>query len=209
MYPFKAKKKQTTFFELFKGVSDELQKIAALFDEFAGHFDKADEYAQKAKDIEHAADSKTHAIVDKLNKTFITPFDREDIYLLASELDDIVDLIEKVIHDIALYKITEKIPAINEFAPLISEGSLYIGKLVECMQSQKHGARLLSYKIKLHDLEDKGDIAFDSGLQNIFTGNNDPIMVIKLKDVLEGLEQIMDKYQKVSNIVEGIMVKSS
>ena len=100
--------KQNIFFALFKQLSDYLEEMTLLFKEFTTCFKDFEKYSQKAKEIEHQADTKIHEIVDKLNKTFITPFDREDIYLLAHEMDNIIDLIENVIHNIELYQIREK-----------------------------------------------------------------------------------------------------
>jgi hypothetical protein len=203
------KPKKPDFFILFQEVSQNLTAIAALFQEFTKDFNHFESYAQKAKNIEHSADEKTHHIVERLNKTFITPFDREDIYLLAHELDDIVDLTENAIHNIYLYNITKKNPAMDEFAPLITQGAAYTEKLIACMEEQKCSPELSEAKIAIHELEDKGDIIFAAAIARLFGEEKDPITVIKEKDILECLENIVDKYQKVSDIIESILVKSS
>ena len=201
--------KKVVFFDLLKDVSADLKEIAALFGEFARDFRDIEKYAHKAKEIERKADLKTHEVINRLNKTFITPFDREDIYLLAHELDDIIDLIENVMHNIKLYQITRKIAAIDEFAPLIFEAADYLQKLLECLQKQKYTQEFLNIKIKIHELEDKGDETFRKGIGSLFQEEKDPIFILKLKDILESLEDVMDKYQHVSDIIEGIIVKSS
>ncbi len=203
------KPKRSEFFDQFKDVSKDLSAISALFAAFAKDFNNFESYAEKAKAIEHSADEKTHQIVEHLNKTFITPFDREDIYLLTHELDDIVDLIENAIHNIYLYKVTRKISALDEFAPLITQGAAYTEKLIGCLEQQKCSPELSTAKIAMHELEDKGDAVFASAIGRLFREEQDPITVIKEKDILECLENILDKYQKVSDIIEGILVKSS
>src|SRR5438128_1860436 len=95
--------KQSVFFDDLNQLNRHLQSIVRLFADFAQNFNSFETYAQKAKAIEHDGDAKTHEIIDKLNKTFITPIDREDIYLLSHQLDDIIDLVENVIHNIKLY----------------------------------------------------------------------------------------------------------
>jgi uncharacterized protein len=201
--------KQNQFFVLFKGVSSDLKNIAALFSDFSARFDDFAGYAEKAKALEHSADQKTHDIVNALNKTFITPFDREDIYTLASNLDDIVDLIENVIQNVYLFNMQEKVPALTAFTPLISAGADTIEKLLGCLEEQKYSKELVAAKIHMHDLEDRGDEIFNNALRDLFTDHHDPIEIIKLKDILERLERIMDKYQRVGDIIEGIIVKST
>jgi predicted phosphate transport protein (TIGR00153 family) len=201
--------KQDNFFILFRGVSSDLQNIVAVFREFSDEFSDFTSYSKKAKDIEHSADQKIHEIVSALNKTFITPFDREDIYMLASNLDDIVDLIENVMQNVYLFNIKEKIPAITAFTPLISAGADNIEKLMACLEKQKYTKELMDAKIYMHKLEDQGDEIFSNALKDLFADHHDPVEIIKLKDILERLERIMDKYQKVSDIIEGIIVKST
>jgi uncharacterized protein len=204
---FKSKKQD--FFILFKEIATDLLAISNLFAEFAKNFNSFEEYSKKAKELEHRADEKTHGIIKYLNNTFITPFDREDIYLLAHELDDIVDLIENAIHNIYLYNITKKNPAIDEFAPIIVQGAENVAKLISCLEKQKCSPQLQETKITMHSLEDKGDIIFANSIAKLFSEEKDAVTVVKEKDILECLENIMDKYQKVSDMIAGILVKSS
>lgn len=201
--------KENKFFTLFKNLNVTQQEIALLLKEFADRFSDADEYQRRAKDIEHTADSITHEIIDTLNRTFITPFDREDIYLLTNELDDIVDLIENVINNIHIYDIREKREYFDRFAETIVEASKSLDQLMEQFKNLKKTDLLLKSKIRIHELEDRGDAIFTSALSTLFKTEKDPITLIKWKDILEDLEAVMDKYQKVSDIIESIIVKSS
>lgn len=201
--------RQAVFYDQFNSIHEELNKLVILFAEFSENFNNFEHYATKAKLIESAADDKTHAIIEKLNKTFITPFDREDIYLLAHELDDVVDLIQHTINNIYLYKVTKRIEAMSEFSVLITKASYELGVMLNCLKQKKNSELLKQTKIKIHALEDAGDNVFSKAMTKLFEKTTDPVELIKHKDILESLEHVMDKFQKVSDIIEGIMVKSS
>lgn len=200
--------KQIIFYDLLLKVSKTLQEMADLFAEFTRNFKNFGEYVKKAKDLEHKADSETHEIIEKLNKTFITPFDREDIYMLAHQMDDIIDLMEDVIHNICIYQIKEKFTPMDEFAKLIVEASKCLDKLLHHLQKQKHTEELVAMKIRIHELEDKADAIFNSATTEMFKNGGDPIEIMKRKDILEGMEDTMDEFQRVSDLIEGIVVKS-
>ena len=118
-------------------------------------------------------------------------------------------LTENAIHNIYLYKVAKKNPALDEFAELLSQGSVYTEKLIAHMEIQKCTPEFSEIKTLMHDLEDKGDDVFALAISRLFTEEKDPIAVIKEKDILECLENVLDKYKKVSDIIEGILVKSS
>ncbi len=201
--------RQEIFFDHLKGMSDRVKEMVALLVEFGERFDQAESFAKRAKDLEHQADQKTHEITDWLNKTFITPLDREDIYLLVHELDDIVDLIENVIKSIHLYQIKQKFDGLAEFIWTIEQASGYLEQLLDHLHEPSYTPKLKQAIIRLHELEDRGDMTFYKSISNLLNHPQDPVLVIKLKDVLEDLENVMDKFQKVSDIIDGIIVKSS
>lgn len=201
--------KQPVFFDLFDQTMVIQKEMVDLFSEFSSKFSDFENYAKRAKEIEKKGDHKAHEVIGLLNKTFITPFDREDIYDLAHELDNIIDLIENVIHNIHLYNVKEALPALPKFALLMQQASQNLQELMKCLREQKHTQKLADLKIKIHSLEDDGDELFANSLSELFTNDHDAIHVIKVKDILQGLENVMDHYQAVSNIIEGIVVKSS
>lgn len=190
-------------------MSANMKDMVALFEEFVGKFDNFENYFHRAEELEHRGDQQTHEIIDHLNQTFITPFDREDIYSLSHELDDVMDLIEKVIHDVHVYKITERIPALEKFLPLIREANACVAELLTCLEKKKYTPRLLDIKIRVHELEDQGDLLFDEAMAALFKEGKDAITVIKVKDILQDLEDLMDQYQRLSDMIEGIIVKST
>jgi uncharacterized protein len=201
--------KEPAFHENFKQMSVCLTEMTELFQHFAADYKNFESYSQKAKEIEHRADTIAHRVINLLNQSFMTPFDREDIYRLVHELDDIIDLLENTIHSIHIYEMTEKKDFINEFAQFTFEATDKLNALIkECFEKQKYTDRIWQLICDIHNLEDKGDVAYERGLRRLFNEEADPIKVIKWKDILYTLEFIMDVYQKVSNTIEGIVVKS-
>lgn len=201
--------KQQIFFDLLKNLNLSLSEMASLFGEFAADFGNFGNYAERAKAIEHEADACAHKIIDRLNQTFITPFDREDIYVLTEALDNIVDLIENVVQNIDIYGITKKRAALDEFAAIIGENAAALEALMAEFEKQKLSPAFCEARVKIHDLEDQGDEIFKNSLSVLFKEEKDPVEIIKWKDILENLERVMDEFQNVSNILENIIVKSN
>jgi uncharacterized protein len=201
--------KQPAFFDYFKELNNCIKEISILFSEFSNNFSNFEDYWTRAKKIEHRADQITRKIIKELNASFITPFDREDIYSLAQRLDDIVDLTENAIQNICLYEIKEKREAIKDFSVLILEASSNLDKLIhECFKKKINTDNVNEWIIKIHDLEDQGDLAFQRAIKDIFEKENNCINVIKWKDIIQDLESVMDQYKKVSSSIVGVIVKS-
>ncbi len=201
--------RQYEFFDLFEDLGSAQCNLAVLLKEYATVFGNHAEYAKRAKEIEHRADETTHAIIERLNKTFITPFDREDIFMLAHALDDIVDLLENAVHNISVYGIEQQRPAFDEFARTIVEAAGVLEKLLELLRDRQQSPQLQNLKIRMHELEDQGDAIFTQALGELLRDGEEPLLVIKWKDILEDLEQTLDTYQRVADTIDGIIVKSS
>ncbi|MGB9835368.1 MAG: DUF47 domain-containing protein [Candidatus Saccharicenans sp.] len=202
--------KEPAFAQHFSDLTSCLSEITEVFCEFSRNFDHSAQYWEKAKQVEHKADHVAHEIIKLLNQCFITPFDREDIYKLVHEIDDIIDLIENAIHNVYLYGLNDKRGFIDEFAVFSREATEKLNKLVaEIFKSQKYTQHIAELIRSIHDLEDKGDVVYARSLQKLFQEEKDPVSIMKWKDILFILETIMDVYQRVSNTVEGIVVKSS
>lgn len=202
--------KEPAFSENFQKMSGALTEITVVFQDFTREFRDFEAYWRKTKSIEHKADEIAHAIIGLINKSFITPFDREDIYQLIHEFDDIIDLIENTVHNIYLYDVSVKKPFVDEFSLLIGRATIALNKLVaEIFHQQKYTESMWKLIRELHDLEDEGDLVYQRSIRTLFQEEKDPIAVIKWKDILNTLEHIMDVYQNMSNTVEGIVVKGS
>jgi len=202
--------KQPIFSELFKQLNACIKESAIIFNEFSSSFSDFEKYFVKIEDVEHRADDITHEIVNQLNKTFITPFDREDIYSLAQEMDDIIDLITHAVHTTVIYKLGEKKFGVDKFASMISRSSAELDKLVkDCFEKQKISPQVNSWVVKIHEIEDEADYLYQKCLRQLFEEENDAKMIIKWKDIYLNLEDVLDAFQSTSDTIESMIVKSS
>lgn len=202
--------KQPVFFTLFNDFTEQLTVMAETFSKGTQSMDALPAAVNTARDIEHAADAITHKIIDRLNSTFITPIDREDIYVLAKELDEIVDLIENALHNMQLCQVKDMHPAVKEFAALITEASKELSKLVHVINDRKKRKECQAMVIRIHELEDKGDVIFQNALSDLFKNHqSDVLYIVQWKDILEDLENVMDQFQAASDTIESVIVKAS
>ncbi len=158
------------------------------------------------RDLEHAGDEVTHELVRTLNRTFVTPFDREDIYALASGLDDVLDYIEEIADTVTLYKI-DRIPAsaremMRLIVAAVAELQHGVAKLEELKGVEEHG-------IEVHRLENLGDTASRQAIADLFAGGYEALEVIKLKEFFTLLEDALDRCEDVANILESITIKNA
>ena len=195
-----------SFYDLFSESASHLVVGAQFLAEMLGDGGDREGIAQRMRDAEHAADETTHAIVKRVNSTFVTPFDREDIYALASALDDVMDMMDEAVDLVLLYDVTQ----------LPAETSEQVEVLQRCaeltagaMPSLTTMSSLDEYWIEINRLENAGDKSYRRILASLFKGDYDAIEVIKLKDIVESLEGAIDAFEKVANILEQIAVKES
>jgi predicted phosphate transport protein (TIGR00153 family) len=198
--------RDNSFFAMFSAMSDNLIAGArALVDLFANYHDvekKIDEIHR----IEREGDELTHAILTKLNQTFITPFDREDIHELASKLDDVLDFINAAGARIVMYRITAPPPAAGELATIILQQSQELQKAVSLMQ--KNG-NILVHCVEINRLENEADMVSQQAIARLFECEKDPINLIKIKELLEFLERATDKAEDVANVLETVVLKNT
>lgn len=199
------------FFELFEAQAAHNVRAAKVFKDLALNWDVKSPAFDQLRDIEHEADITTHEVIDKLNRTFVTPFDREDIHELTSVLDDVVDLIQSVAHRMQLYHVDHTSEALQNMADILWQSTENVLKAVKAMKggvdAGENNRRLLDYCIEINRLENAGDHALHNAISKLFAGNPDPLEVIKWKDIYEGLEIAMDKCEDIANTIEGIVVK--
>lgn len=199
--------KDRTFFNYLENSSKNLEDMAGLLAKVTKVYKNFETFGRQAKKIEHHADEDVHDIVRWLNKTFITPFDREDIYLMALEFDDIIDLMEEVIHNLDLYRIKKPPFFLESYCKLICEDATFLAKLFSSLESSKGSDHVQEYILKIHELEDEGDVLYDASVVKIFKETRNPVEIIKIKDICDKLENIMDKFQKLSDVTEGLLMK--
>ena len=173
-----------------------------LFDNYPAREEKAAEI----KRLEHVGDDLTHSVLTKLNQTFITPFDREDIHRLASSLDDVLDFVNAAAERIWMYKITEPPPAAARLSRLVLSQCKELGQAVSHLQNQ---GDVLGRCVEIKRLENEADVASREAIARLFEGERDPIKLIKTKELLEVLETATDKAEDAANVLETVVLKSA
>jgi predicted phosphate transport protein (TIGR00153 family) len=196
----------TAFYNLLTSSAAQLVDGAALLAEMLGDGNDRKDIAKRMRDAEHHADETTHEIVRRVNSTFVTPFDREDIYALASGLDDVMDFMEEAVDLTLLYEV-ENLPAeLADQVEVIQRCAELTAESMPRLQSMKD---LEEYWIEINRLENAGDKSYRRILAKLFSGSYDALEVLKLKDIVDSLEHAIDAFEKVANIVEQIHVKES
>jgi predicted phosphate transport protein (TIGR00153 family) len=160
----------------------------------------------KLKDIEHRGDDMTHTLLTKLNSTFITPFDREDIHRLASSIDDVLDLLNAAGDRMMVYKITSVPPETAKLAALILQQSEEIERAVAGLEKQQH---VLEHCVEINRLENEADRITREAVGHLFDTEKDPIQLIKIKELFEVLELATDKAEDAANVLEAVILKSA
>jgi len=158
------------------------------------------------QEIEHKGDDLTHAIITKLNQTFITPFDREDIHKLASSLDDVLDFANSAATRLIVYNITDPPPESADLAGVIVRQAVELGRAVAVLE--KNGL-VLQHCVEVNRLENEADQISRKAIAHLFETEKDPIRLIKIKELYEVLERATDKAEDAANVLESVMVKSA
>ena len=196
----------TAFYSLLTSSAAQLVDGASLLAEMLGEGNDRKDIAKRMRDAEHHADETTHEIVRRVNSTFVTPFDREDIYALASGLDDVMDFMEEAVDLVLLYEV-ETLPAeLADQVEVLQRCAELTAESMPRLQSMKD---LEEYWIEINRLENAGDKSYRRILAKLFSGQYDALEVLKLKDIVDSLEHAIDAFEKVANIVEQIHVKES
>ena len=198
--------RERSFFTMFTEVTANIREGArALVNLFADYRD-IESRAAHIKDLEHRGDQLTHELMMRLNQTFITPFDREDIHELASKLDDVIDLIDAVTSRLVIYRIHQLRPGAGELAHTLLKATEEIHAAVSLLEKQD---RILDHCIKINSLEKEGDRAVRAAIARLFEEEKDPIEILKWKEILESLETATDKCEDVANVLESVVLKSA
>ena len=196
----------TTFYDLFSQSATHLVDGAALLAEMLGEGNDRAAIAQRMRDAEHQADETTHEIVRRVNSTFVTPFDREDIYSLASQLDDVMDFMEEAVDLVLLYEVEHLPSELANQVEVIQRCADITNDAMPRLQAMKD---LEEYWIEINRLENAGDKSYRRILAKLFSGKYEALEVMKLKDVVDSLESAIDAFEHVANTVEQIAVKES
>lgn len=198
--------RETKFFELFENMSSNLTKSARLLAETLGDLENVQVRVRQLSDLEHIGDDITHTILTRLNQTFITPFDREDIHKLASSLDDVLDFIHAAGERLVMYKISAVPPAAAELAHIIIRQTEELAKAVAMLEKHDH---VLEHCVEVNRLENEADTVARENIGKLFEREKDPITLIKLKELFEVLETATDKAEDAANVLESVVLKGA
>ena len=196
----------TSFYDLFTQAAQHLVAGADLLAEMLGEGADHADVARRMREAEHTADETTHELIKKVNSTFVTPFDREDIYALGSGLDDVMDLMDEAVDLILLYEVKVLPPELSTQVEVLQRCAELTAAAMPNLRSMQS---LEEYWIEVNRLENAGDKNHRRTLAKLFSGEFKTIEVLKLKDIVESLEEAIDAFEKVANIVEQIAVKES
>ncbi len=198
--------KDVDFFEIFDRAASNIKKAAELLVALTENFDNLPQRAKEIYEVEQDGDMLTHDIMRKLNKTFVTPIDREDLHALDSRLDDVLDLIWAAVDRITVFRLTETTKEAIAMAQNLLMTAEVIQKAIKKLK-EKNYSHVQEYCIEINRLENRMDRDFRDALGNLFDNIKDPILIIKWKEVYEHLEDASDRCEDVANIIEGIVLK--
>lgn len=195
------------FFELFSRASSNAVDIARLGLELFERFPQdGAELIGRIKELEHTGDNITHEAVTLINKTFVTPFDRDDIYRLATAIDDVCDFVDETADNLGSWGVTDVPADARALADVILRATILLDEAVQRLDGFKDSKQQL---IELRSLEDEGDRLYRNGVGELFrSGADDPLMVIRWKDIYEGLEEAIDACENAADVLEAIVVKN-
>lgn len=199
--------REDQYFSFFSQMTSHIYDAATLLVEMMSEGTRDyNDYAQRMKVIEHACDELTHTISTSLNKSFITPFDREDIYMLSSALDDVVDLIDDAARAMVMFDIRESSAHARRFADVIHRMAVQLHEIVSVLAKP---VGLTPRLVEMHRLENEGDDIYHTAIAELFRQQTDPLTVLKWKEIYEKLEATVDRCENVANIIESMIIKHS
>jgi len=198
--------RETKFFDLFAEVAANVTEAARLLRGILDDFDNVPARVEKLKALERRGDDMTHAIITKLNQTFITPFDREDIHRLASSLDDVLDFVNAAGQRLVVYNFCSAPPRASELAAIIVRQVEELSKAVSLLEKNKH---VLEHCVEVNRLENEADRVCRQVIGRLFEQEKDPIALIKMKELYEVLEMATDKAEDAANVLEAVVLKSA
>ena len=200
--------KEVKFFDYLNLQAENLVKAAEYFKSILKNGVMNEISARKIHDLEHEGDTLTHEITDMLNRTFITPIDREDIFALANQIDDVLDMLNAMAGRMKLYKLDPGDEHFSQFIELINQSATALSNAVKHMHDTKRGRRVLDYCIEVNRLENMGDQVREKAISRLFEAEMDPIVVIKWKEMYEVAEGTLDNCEHVAKLIESILVKN-
>jgi hypothetical protein len=200
--------KDTVFFDLFEGLARHVVKAAENLQQLAHQFPDVSAPLQRIREEEHAADDLAHTALERLDRTFITPFDREDIHTLVGELDDIIDTIDALAKRFPLFHVNKMEDGFIKQADLLVEATRVVSDAVHRLRESRKLSELSKQLIDIHDKESIGDDNHHAAMSRLFDGTVEPLDVIKWKELYDYVESALDGCEDVGNTIERIVLKN-
>jgi predicted phosphate transport protein (TIGR00153 family) len=204
---FRMTQREMTFFDVFEAASEIGYQSAVILQDLVLHFDDPDSKIRALEDKEHEGDKQVHAMMDRLNKSFITPIDREDLFAISKDLDNITDCIESTAHLFTMFDVHAVREDAKAFVKLIVEATAEVHAVTKEMKNFKKSKELKPRVIEINRLENEGDQLHRRAVHALFTQEKDPLEVMKWKEVYENLESALDACEHVANIILGVVMK--
>ena len=194
------------FFDLFEKASGVVLAGAETMLQMLNDFENAEQYRQRIGDLEHEGDAVIHEVMDKLNRTFVTPFDQEDIRAIASRLDDIIDFTQAAAERLVLYRVTAPIPASIELATVLLHTVQEVQKVIAMMRDLGDHRKIVEHCIEINRLENAGDKIYREALGRLFQ-DGDLLELMRWKEIIEQIEQAIDQCEDLADVIESVVVK--
>jgi predicted phosphate transport protein (TIGR00153 family) len=192
------------FFDLFKQMAAEIRSAAGLLEDLLASDPPDERKIDLIKDAEHRCDTLTHDAIQRLHRTFITPFDREDIYSMATSLDNVMDAIDHAASLVRLYRIMTIRPGARELGHIVCGSAERLYAAVEALAMKRP---VQPHTVEVNRLENEGDRIYGEAIRVLFEVERDPIVIIKWKELFDVLERITDECEDVANVIEAVVVK--
>ena len=202
--PFQVIPKENAFFDLFHRAAANVVAAARELAELTGDLADGETRAARIKDLEHEGDELTHQILALLNTTFVTPFDREDIYRLASRLDDVLDATEAVADLLVLHRIEQPLPELHQQAGVLIRATEVVEKAISQLRSLQG---LNGYLVEINRLENEGDRVYRKTVARLYSGDFKAMDVLKWKDLVDQMEEALDGCEDIANTIESMALK--
>ncbi len=207
MFRFSFIPREHKFFDLFEKGARNMVKIAQVLKELVDTWENVRKSVDEITDLEHEGDTITHQIMAQLNRTFVTPFDREDIAMLAHTLDDVTDFIFAAATRILIYKIDHSTPRAKELADIIVQAALEVERAIPQLRHRAELEKILPRCVEINRLENVADGIFRSAQAELFDNTTDMAQIIKWREIYEYMESATDRCEDVSNVLEGVALK--
>jgi hypothetical protein len=198
--------REESFFEMFIELSENIHAGAQAMVALLENYTNVGVQVEVIKGLEHKGDTITHNLMTKLNQTFITPFDREDIHELSSKIDDVLDLTDAVASRLVTYRVDRVRPGVAELAKILMQSTAEIVKAIKVLEKPDN---ILEHCIEINRLENEGDRLSRALIAQLFEEEKDPVQIIKWKEIIETLEIAIDKCEDVANVLETVTLKSA